>query len=174
MSNRVAPRVTRSARTSPMTLANLKPWPENPQATNTRSVRRVLREDKVLVGRVGIETGHGVDAGTIERGDQSADRGLHRAGFRGVHAAVDIIGGAACRDGRRLEGDLQRRRPVRRWRGSRRASCRLPFPRCKSESDRPGRARCRAKIGTSREPAAQLPAAARDRPKPAAPMDPVK
>ena len=52
MSSRGASPTASSAAISPMTLANLKPWPEPPPATTTCVVLGMEVEQEVLVGRV--------------------------------------------------------------------------------------------------------------------------
>ena len=50
MSWRVEPSSARSARISPITGQNLKPWPENPAATTTLGASGMPVDDEVLVG----------------------------------------------------------------------------------------------------------------------------
>ena len=78
MSWRVDPSIARSARISPITEQNLKPWPEKPRGDHDAVGLRVLVDDEVLVRRGLEEAGLERDRRASTFGEVALGEGAQR------------------------------------------------------------------------------------------------
>ena len=156
-------RVARSARISPTTGANLKPWPENPAATVTVGVARVPGDDEVLVRGGGVHAGHPAQVPPGQRRQPGGEVLGEPGHLVVVDLPVERVRVAPPSPVRRGRTSPSRRPRPRRTPGSRSSAPRASPPRSTPGAARPATARSDRSARTSASAGARRAAAARGR-----------